>query len=98
MKLLYTLVYVIFLLVFVFPEVQSRRSGPPLDSIPNTNNVCNQLVPSHSGNAQFGNGGYIITTDIPRFLTGGYNYTAGQMYTGKFNGVNSDFKLIECCL
>ena len=64
-------------------EVQSRSGGPPLSS-GTFDLICNQQMPSHGGNsAQSGNGGYVITTDIPRSGSTGYGYTAGRTYTGK---------------
>ena len=87
MNLLCVLVFGTFPIVLLFSEVQSRSSGPPLDSGPNINNVCNQLVPQHPGTRKTGNGGYIIATNIPHSSSAGYNYRAGQTYTGKLNGM-----------
>lgn len=66
-------------------EVQTRSGGPPL-SAGTFDLICNQQMPSHMSNtAQSGNGGYTITTDIPRSGSTGYRYTAGQTYTGDLN-------------
>jgi hypothetical protein len=62
---------------------QSRPEGPPLST--NTfNGICNQLMPSHGGSARSDNGGYTITTNIPRSGSTGYGYTAGQTYSGDY--------------
>ena len=71
------------MLVLIVSEAQSRSAGPPLSSGTFTM-ICNQMMPSHSSiGAQSGNGGYTISTNIPRSGSTGYRYTAGQTYTGK---------------
>ena len=77
------LVFGIFLLVLTVSEVQSNAAGPPINGI-NHDIVCNQFRVWHDGTYPMaGNGGYIIITNIPRYSSVGYNYTAGQIYTGK---------------
>ena len=72
------------LLVLAVPKAQSMSSGPPLNSGTFTR-ICDEMTPNHGSAAQSGNGGYAITTDIPRSGSTGYSYTAGQTYTGNFN-------------
>ena len=69
--------------VLVCRRVQCRSSGPPASEF--RDQVCNAMMPSHPGNpaAQDGNGGYTITTDLPRISNTEYAYTAGQTYTRK---------------
>ena len=65
-------------------EVLSRRAGPPIQESGNFDRICNQMLPNHGGTAaRSGNGGYTISADIPRSDSSGYNYTAGQTYTGR---------------
>ena len=71
----------VLLLISAAREVSSRSAGPPL-STGTFDRICNQMLPSHGGaSAQSGNGGYTITTNIPRSVSTGYSYTAGQTYT-----------------
>lgn len=58
--------------------VYSLSAGPPLNQ-----QVCGELRPGHPGNPQPGNGGYVITTDLPRISENEYSYTANQTYTGQ---------------
>lgn len=54
-------------------------TGPPLA-------VCsNGLKPGspHGELKQPGNGGFLIATDLPLHSDGGFQYQAGQTYTGK---------------
>ena len=51
-------------------------SGPPTS-------VCGTLLPNHGGSPSAGNGGYLITTSIPLNSNIGYDYVAGQSYTGR---------------
>jgi hypothetical protein len=45
--------------------------------------VCTSLRPSHPGSPSSGNGGYLITTNIPANAAGtGYEYTPNTEYTG----------------
>ena len=61
--------------------VLSLPTGPPAGQI---NQVCVLMTPSHGALAQSGNGGYVITTDLPFInATAGYSYVAGQNATGK---------------
>ena len=70
--------------VLVCRRVQCRSRGPPADEAGNRIQVCNAMMPSHGGAAaQNGNGGYTITTDLPRISDTEYAYTAGQTYTCK---------------
>ena len=64
-------------------RVQSRSSGPPANEPANRLRVCNDMLPSHPGDpaAQSGNGGYTISTDLPRISDTEYAYTADQTYT-----------------
>lgn len=78
--------WILLLILASLCEVQSRRGGPPLSS-GTFDLICNQQMPSHGTGAQSGNGGYTITTDIPRSGSTGYRYTAGQTYTGDFNSI-----------
>ena len=65
------------------PSVLSLPGGPPLNT-GSFENICNQMMPIHSGNAaQSGSGGYLIVSpNMPRFGSTGFSYTAGQNYTG----------------
>ena len=60
--------------------------GPPT-SICNTSPAEMFLRPGAShGNPQNGNGGFLISTDLPVSAgngTGGYDYEAGELYTGR---------------
>ena len=77
MKLQFTLL----LVVVGVSQVLSRSAGPPVSSW--RDRICNQMLPNHgSSAARSGNGGYTITTNIPRSMPSGYSYTAGQTYTG----------------
>ena len=66
--------------LMVADNVQSRSAGPPLNL-----QVCSQLLPGHGGTPPAGNGGYVITTDLPRTSSSSYSYVAGQTYTGQWN-------------
>ena len=75
----------LFLLVLavVVSGVLSRSTGPPLSGSTRVR-ICDQMLPNHGGtSARQGNGGYAITTNIPRSVSSGYSYTAGQTYTGR---------------
>ena len=68
-------------LAVVVSEVLSRSAGPPVSSF--RDRICDQMLPNHGGtSARPGNGGYSITTNIPRSVSSGYSFTAGQTYTG----------------
>ena len=72
----------LLLLFLAVTEVLSRSGGPPLAG--NFDRICTRMTPNHGGTAaRSGNGGYTITTTIPRSLSTGYSYTAGQTYTGR---------------
>ena len=59
----------------------SLPQGPPVDQ--HFDRVCSEMAPLHgSNNATPGNGGFFIQTDLPRDGYRGFNYTAGQSYTG----------------
>ena len=60
--------------------VYSLPSGPPVLQNPQ---ICLTLMPGHGAVVQQGNGGYVITTDLPRTSANGYSYIAGQTYTGQ---------------
>lgn len=66
--------------------VLARRAGPPLivGDAQRFNQICVLMTPLHGANAaQPGNGGYMITTDLPFInATAGYSYVAGQNATG----------------
>ena len=65
-------------------RVQCFSSGPPANQANLRNQVCNDMLPSHGGiSAQNGNGGYTISTNVPRINDTEYAYTAGQTYTCK---------------
>ena len=65
-------------------RVQCRSAGPPANEANFRNQVCNDMLPSHGGiSAQNGNGGYTITTNLPRISDTEYAYTAGQTYSRK---------------
>lgn len=64
-------------------RVQSRSRGPPADEPNFRDQVCNDMMPNHGAAAQGGNGGYTISTDLPRISGTQYAYTADQTYTGK---------------
>ena len=55
--------------------------GPPTSICNTSPGVFLRPGASH-GNPQSGNGGFLISTDLP-VSTGGYNYTAGKLYTGR---------------
>jgi hypothetical protein len=64
-------------------RVQCFSGGPPANQANFRIQVCNDMMPNHGPNAQNGNGGYTITTDLPRISDTQYAYTAGQQYTRK---------------
>ena len=64
-------------------RVQCRSTGPPADDANFRDQVCNDMMPNHGAAAQGGNGGYTITTDLPRISDTEYAYTAGQTYNCK---------------
>ena len=73
--------FTLLLVVVGVSQVLSRSAGPPVSSW--RDRICNQMLPNHgSSAARSGNGGYTITTNIPRSMPSGYSYTAGQTYTG----------------
>ena len=76
------LISCVVLLVTVRPQlVRSHSWGPPVDE--HFNNVCNLMTPLHDNTpATAGNGGFSIQTDLPRVGYEGFNYTAGNNYTG----------------
>ena len=77
------LVFGMFLLVLTVSEVQLYMRGPPVD-ISHRNVVCNEFRVEHPDTYPMaGHGDYIITTDIPRYSSTEYNYTAGRIYTRK---------------
>ena len=62
----------------------SYPGGPPTSICNNSPGVFLRPGASH-GNPQAGNGGFLISTDLPlsEGNAGGYNYTAGRLYTGR---------------
>ena len=69
--------------VLLVSRVQCRSTGPPANEPANRNQVCNDMLPNHDANTpQNGNGGYTISTDLPRISNSAYNHTAGQTYNG----------------
>ena len=66
--------------------VLALPTGPPLLNDQQFAQVCMLMTPAHSGIApQPGNGGYVITTDLPFInATEGYSYVAGQNATGNY--------------
>ena len=72
-------VLVVLLILLATHGAFSYPSGPPAS-------VCNDLRPgSPHGDPQAGNGGFLISTDLPvsQGNAGGYDYTAGRLYTGR---------------
>ena len=69
--------------VLVCRRVQCLSGGPPADRPGDRDQVCNEMLPGHGGAAQDGNGGYTISTNLPRISDTEYAYTAGQTYTRK---------------
>ncbi len=68
---------VLCLLLFGVATVAGYSSGPPTS-------VCGSLRPSHPGTQPSGNGGYTISTNMnPNPSLSGYQYSAGQTYTGE---------------
>lgn len=64
-------------MLFQVAIVAGFPSGPPPY-------VCGTLRPSHPGTQPDGNGGYLITTNMnPNPSLTGYQYSAGQTYTGE---------------
>ena len=59
-------------------------TGPPIGGPGQFAQVCIRMTPAHAGLApQPGNGGYVITTDLPFInATEGYSFVAGQNATG----------------
>ena len=82
----YRIVLLIIAAVLVC-RVQCRSRGPPADEPANRNRVCNDMLPAHPpnnpANPQAGNGGYTISTTLPRVSDTEYAYTAGQTYSRK---------------
>ena len=75
------IVLLVIAAVLVYP-VQCLPAGPPVNI--NVNLVCNDMMPSHGANAaQDGNGGYTISTDLPRISDTEYAYAAGRTYSRK---------------
>ena len=72
----------LLLVAVLLCRVQANAVGPPLNA--NTfNQICVQMLPSHGGSAQDGNGGYFIDTNLPFIdANSAFSYTAGQTYTG----------------
>lgn len=72
--------------MFFVEGVQAFATGPPIDNDLRFNQVCVQMFPGGHGSleqAQPGSGGFLIETDLPLMSAqSGYNYTAGQTYTG----------------
>ena len=57
--------------------VVARSSGPP-------SSACPDLRPNHPGSPRAGNGGYLITANIPGNAAGtGYEYEANRTYTSE---------------
>ncbi len=65
-------------------HVFALPTGPPIGNAQQFAQVCMRMTPAHNGIApQPGNGGYVITTDLPFInATEGYSYVAGQNATG----------------
>lgn len=73
--------FFLLLVVAVLRDARSLPQGPPVER--HFNNVCNLMTPLHQNNrATAGNGGFFIETDLPRNGYDGFNYTAGNTYTG----------------
>ena len=71
--------------------VQSRSAGPPANEATFRDQVCNNMMPNHAGvAAQGGNGGYTISTDLPRISDTEYAYMADQTYAGKLTACGVD--------
>lgn len=64
--------------------VLALPTGPPTTGPVQFAQVCMRMTPAHGGLIpQPGNGGYVITTDLPFInATEGYSYMAGQNATG----------------
>ena len=64
--------------------VLALPTGLPIGGPGQFAQVCMRMTPAHAGIApQPGNGGYVITTDLPFInATEGYSYLAGQNATG----------------
>lgn len=55
--------------------------GPPVGK--HFHEVCDLMTPLHGGNvAMSGSGGFSLQTDLPSIGFLGFNYTAGNTYTG----------------
>ncbi len=69
-------------LLFLIASVAGFSGGPP-------DSVCDTLRPNHRGDPSAGNGGYTITTDLnPNPSLTGYQYSAGQTYTGEVASID----------
>ena len=70
--------------MFFVEGVQAFSAGPPAAG--RFEAVCVQMLPAGHGTleqAQPGSGGFLIDTDLTLISAeSGYNYTAGQTYTG----------------
>ena len=78
-------VLVVFLILLARYGAFSYPGGPPTSICNNSAEVFLRPGSSH-GNPQAGNGGFLISTDLPISEGndgGGYNYTAGRLYTGR---------------
>ena len=82
-------VLVLFLILLVTHGAFSYPGGPPTSICSNSPEVFLRPGASH-GNPQAGNGGFLISTDLPlsEDNAGGYNYTAGRLYTGRLLSIS----------
>ena len=72
------IVSVALLLVVSLQGCLAFSGGPPIS-------VCSTLRPMHPGDPSSGNGGYVITTDIPMSIAeSGYAYVPNTTYTGRY--------------
>lgn len=68
--------FAISLLLVSLQGCLARPEGP-------LTSACGDLRPQHPGDPASGNGGYLISTDIPLNSAGtGYEYTPNTIYTG----------------
>ena len=73
-----------FLILLASHGGYAYPGGPPTSICNTSPGVFLRPGASH-GNPQSGNGGFLISTDLPVSTDndGGYNYTAGELYTGR---------------
>ena len=80
-------VLVVLLILLATHGAFSYPGGPPTSICNNSAGVFLRPGRAHGINSQAGNGGFLISTDLPlsEDNTGGYNYTAGRLYTGRLS-------------